>query len=157
MSATLLINSLSLIVSDFEGVVIGLDVSAYLAVDAGSTIPGLAPALHIVQQSGRTSSLTIQLVGRTLYYVGVIGQIICKWFPMSRFNQDWTCDFRVLYCNRWRIARSCDESFPRRGETTHYLVRLQLSSPELKFGSLGSHTHWGVDWLPTTYTQEVLR
>ena len=72
MSVTSLINSLSFVSFCFEYPTVGFDVSRFLAVVADSVVPELAPASLIVRRSGRTSSLVVRSVGRTLYYLSFI-------------------------------------------------------------------------------------
>ena len=74
MPATLLIRSLSFVGFGFECAAIGFDVSRFLAIIAGSVVPGLAPASLIFRQSGRTSSSVFRSVGGTLYYIGFVGR-----------------------------------------------------------------------------------
>ena len=97
MPATLLIRSLSFVVFCFECAEIGFDVSQFLAVNAGSIVPGLAPALLICRRSGRTSSSVVWSFGRTLYYIGFVCEVFCKRLPPSCFGQDCARDFRVLH------------------------------------------------------------
>ena len=75
------INSLSLNVSGFEGTTIDLDMSGFVVVITCLIISRLALASHISWRPGRTSSLTIWLVGWSLHYIlGIVGQIVCEWF-----------------------------------------------------------------------------
>ena len=93
--------------------------SGFLAIVASLIIPRLAPASRIFRRSGITSSSTVQLVGQTLYYIGVVSSIMYKRFPPSSFSQDGARDFRVLHSGRRGVVDSFDKSFPRRGQTTH--------------------------------------
>ena len=119
MPATLVISSLSLFISSFEGAVVGLNMSGFLALIASSIVPGFAPTSRVVRRSGRIFSLIIRSVGWILYYIGVTSWTICEWFPPSYFSQNCACDFGVLYCYSRHIAHSCVQSFSRRGEIAH--------------------------------------
>ena len=63
MPATLVISSLSLFISSFEGAVVGLNMSGFLALIASSIVPGFAPTSRVVRRSGRIFSLIIRSVG----------------------------------------------------------------------------------------------
>ena len=73
MAVTLVICSLTLFISNFEGAFVGLDMSGFLAIIVDSIISRLALASLICRRWGRTSPSTVRLVGQTLYYVVVTG------------------------------------------------------------------------------------
>ena len=94
MLATLLVHSLSFVGFCFQCTIVDFDVSRFLAIVADSVVPGLAPTLLIVRRSGRTSSLVVRSVGRTLYYISFFYRVFGN--SPSCFSQDCTRDFGVL-------------------------------------------------------------
>ena len=153
MLASLRICSHSFIVRGFECAAIGFDVSTFLAIIVDLIVPGLAPASLICRRSGRTSSSDVWSVSRTLYYVGFVCRVFCKRLPPNCFGRDCARDFGVLYGGCRSITHICNESFPRRWETTQAtLISLhpRLSSPEPRSGSLNFCTHLdvsGLNWI----------
>mgnify|MGYP006973842341 CR=1 FL=1 len=65
---SLMVNSLSFIIFELEGTIIGLNVSRPFAIVANPIVPGFALALGFVRLLGRTSSSTVRRVSRTLYF-----------------------------------------------------------------------------------------
>ena len=129
------------------------DMSGFLAIVAGSIVPRLASALLICRRSGGTSSSIVWLVSRTLYDICFICRVFCKRLPPNCFGRDCARDFGVLYGGCRSITHICNESFPRRWETTQAtLISLhpRLSSPEPRSGSLNFCTHLdvsGLNWI----------
>ena len=111
LSSTLVINSLSLFVSSFNGTTVALNVPGLLAVIAGSIVLGHALASVTRRQSGRASSLVVRSVGRTLYYIRIVCRVFCKLFSSSFFGQDCARDFGVLYGG---CKESCIDSVQRK-------------------------------------------
>ena len=70
--------------------------SRFLAEDADSVVPGLAPASLIIRRSGRTSTPVVRSVGRTLYYISFVCQVFCERLSPSYFSQDFAHDFGAV-------------------------------------------------------------
>ena len=92
-----LLRSLSLFIFSFEGTKISLNVSKFLAIVACSRVLGLALTSCICRLSRITSSSTIQLVGRTVYYISITSRFIYKRFPLSIFRPNGARNLGVLY------------------------------------------------------------
>ena len=71
-----MISSLSLIISDFEGTTISLDMPRFIAIVIDSIILGLALASRISRLLGRASLPVVWLVSQILYYVGINGRLM---------------------------------------------------------------------------------
>ena len=88
MPVTPLIRSLSFVGFSFEYPGVGFDVSRFLTVVADLVVMGLAPASLVVQRSGRTSSLVVRSVNRTLHYISFLCRVFALHTIVTKVSQE---------------------------------------------------------------------